>query len=173
MSPRAAWRLESLGFGRVYDYRPGKQDWFAAGLPSEGRIAAVPRAADVARSDVPTCGLGEPVGDVRERVRAAGWEECVVVNEKRIVLGLLRAKHFREAEDGQSAEDVMLPGPSTFRPHVHIVEMAAFMARHDLESSPITTGDGELVGMLRLADAEEAVHGLHDHAGAEEWEEEE
>ena len=33
MSPRAAWRLEGLGFERVYDYVPGKADWFASGLP--------------------------------------------------------------------------------------------------------------------------------------------
>ena len=36
MSPRAAWRLESLGFTKVYDYVPGKTDWLAAGLPREG-----------------------------------------------------------------------------------------------------------------------------------------
>ena len=33
MSPRSAWRLEGLGFERVYDYVPGKADWFASGLP--------------------------------------------------------------------------------------------------------------------------------------------
>ena len=36
MSPRAACRLESLGFGEVYDYVAGKLDWMAAGLPTEG-----------------------------------------------------------------------------------------------------------------------------------------
>src|SRR5712691_518454 len=34
MSPRAAWRLERLGFTPVYDYALGKVDWMAAGLPS-------------------------------------------------------------------------------------------------------------------------------------------
>jgi CBS domain-containing protein len=161
MSPRAAWRLESLGFTRVYDYVAGKQDWFAAGLPREGRIAGLPRAADVARSDVPTCGLDEPVGDVRKRVHDAKWEECVVVNEERIVLGLLRAKQLRDAGDGDVAAGVMRPGPSTFRPHVHIEEMARFMARHDLESSPVTTSDGMLLGMLLRKDAEAAAHRIH------------
>jgi CBS domain-containing protein len=161
MSPRAAWRLESLGFTRVYDYVAGKQDWFAAGLPREGRIAGLPRAADVARSDVPTCGLDEPVGDVRKRVHDAEWGECVVVNEERIVLGLLRAEQLREADDEDIAGGVMRPGPSTFRPHVHIEEMARFMARHDLESSPVTTSDGMLMGMLLRKDAEAAAHRLH------------
>jgi hypothetical protein len=59
----------------------------AMGLPVEGTAATLPRAVDVARNDVPTCGLKEPMGDVRERVRAAGWDACVVVNEEGVVLG--------------------------------------------------------------------------------------
>jgi hypothetical protein len=31
MSPRAAWRLETLRFAEAYDYIPGKADWFATG----------------------------------------------------------------------------------------------------------------------------------------------
>jgi rhodanese-related sulfurtransferase len=44
MSDRAAWRLESLGFTRVYRYSPGKDGWLAMGLPTEGPDAATPRA---------------------------------------------------------------------------------------------------------------------------------
>ncbi len=51
MSPRAAWRLESLGFHDVYDYVDGKLDWMAAGLPTEGTNAEHPRAGDLARKD--------------------------------------------------------------------------------------------------------------------------
>src|SRR5215470_11001301 len=83
MSPRAAWRLESLGFGDVYDYVAGKLDWMAAGLPTEGTNAQRPRAADLARKDAPTCGLKERLGDVRDRVRAQGWDSVVVVNQER------------------------------------------------------------------------------------------
>ena len=36
MSPRAAWRLESIGFEQVYDYVTGKADWGSFGLPLEG-----------------------------------------------------------------------------------------------------------------------------------------
>lgn len=32
-SPRAAAKLEELGFTRVFDYEAGKEDWRAAGLP--------------------------------------------------------------------------------------------------------------------------------------------
>ena len=66
MSPRAAWRLESFGFTDVYDYAAGKLDWLAAGLPTEGTNAERPRAADVARRDVPTCHLEEGLGDVQD-----------------------------------------------------------------------------------------------------------
>lgn len=34
-SPKAAQRMEALGYERVYDYMPGKMDWKNAGLPVE------------------------------------------------------------------------------------------------------------------------------------------
>jgi CBS domain-containing protein len=152
MSPRAAWRLESLGFSRVMDYVDGKLDWMSAGLPTEGSNAERPRAGDVARADVPTCSLDEPVGTVRERVTEAGWDACVVVNEERVVLGLLRSEELG-AEPSWPIERAMRPGPSTFRPFVPIAEMAHFLVHHDLASAPITTSDGRLVGLLRRDDA--------------------
>jgi len=152
MSPRAAWRLESLGFGEVYDYVAGKLDWMAAGLPTEGTNAMRPRAGEVARKDVPTCGLKEMLGSVRERVRRQGWDAVVVVNEERVVLGLLRSKEL-ESDSDLLIEQAMRPGPSTFRPFVRIEEMAHFMVEHELESTPITTSDGRLVGLLLQMDA--------------------
>ena len=130
----------------------GELDWLAAGLPTEGRNAELPRAGDLARPDVPTCRLEEPIGEVRERVRAAGWNACVVVNDERVVLGLLRAEELRRGQD-ESIEQMMRPGPSTFRPHVPIEELAHHMIHHDLPSSPVTTSDGRLVGLLRREDA--------------------
>ena len=32
-SPKAARKLDQLGYEKVYDYEAGKQDWKAAGLP--------------------------------------------------------------------------------------------------------------------------------------------
>src|SRR6266550_4700590 len=57
MSPRAAWRLESIGFTQVYDYVAGKADWGSFGLPLEGTKGA--RAGEHVRADVPTCRLEE------------------------------------------------------------------------------------------------------------------
>lgn len=34
-SPKAAEKLEELGYRRVYDYEAGKKDWKQAGLPTE------------------------------------------------------------------------------------------------------------------------------------------
>jgi CBS domain-containing protein len=160
MSPRAAWRLEELGFGEVNEYEAGKLDWMSAGLPFEGRNAERPRAGTVARTDVPTCRTHEPLPEVRDRVRAEGWDVCVVVNEARVVLGLLRSAQLDSGETGP-VERVMRPGPSTFRPHVSAIEMAEYMVEHDLPSAPVTTSDGVLVGMLRREDALAAVERWH------------
>jgi len=152
MSPRAAWRLESLGFGEVYDYVAGKLDWMAAGLPTEGTNAAQPRAGEVSRKDVPTAKLSERLADVRERVLAARWDAVVVINDERVVLGLLRSKEL-DKDPEMKMEQAMRPGPSTFRPYLAIKEMAEHMTKHMLESSPITTSDGRLVGLLLQSDA--------------------
>jgi Mg/Co/Ni transporter MgtE len=90
--------------------------------------------------------------EVRERVRSAGWDACVVVNEERVVFGLLRERELAKGGSGP-AERSMRPGPSTFRPNVPIEEMGGYMMQHDLISSPITTADGRLVGLLRRTDA--------------------
>jgi CBS domain-containing protein len=109
----------------------------------------------VARHDVPACHLDERIGDVRERVQAAGWEACVVVNEERIVLGLLRQEELESGTD-EPVELVMRPGPSTFRPHVNIEAMAHHLIEHDKPNAIITTSDGRLVGLLLRVDAAKA-----------------
>lgn len=151
MSPRAAWRLESLGFGDVSDYVDGKVDWMAAGLPTEGTNAQHPRAGDLARKDVPTCGLKEKLGDVSSRVSGQGWDAAVVVNDQRVVFGLLRTKELA-GDPEQSIETAMRPGPSTFRPYVSLHEMLHFMVDHKLDSAPVTTSDGRLLGLLLQKD---------------------
>jgi CBS domain-containing protein len=135
----------------VYDYRAGKEDWMGAGLPTEGTNSQRPRLADVVRRDVPTCSLGERLGDIRGRADAAGWDACVVLSEDRVVLGLLRAAELR-ADPGLLAEQVMRPGPSTYRPFVSVDEMRRMMIDRGMASSPVTTSDGKLVGLVRKED---------------------
>jgi CBS domain-containing protein len=135
----------------------------AAGLSTEGTNATRPRAGTVARKDVPTVSLSERVGEVRDRVRSAGWEAAVVIDAKRVVLGLLGAKELEK--DGKlTAEDAMKAAPSTFRPYVPIKEVADFLVKHDFPSSPITTSDGKLVGLLLRSDAVREAEGCPDCA---------
>lgn len=155
MSPRAAWRLESLGFEQVYDYVPGKADWAAAGLPLEGTKAQVPRVGGLARTDVPRARLDERVGEVRARAEDAGWDTAIVLNEKGVVLGRLYRTQL-EGDPEARVEQAMKSGPSTFRPDVAAAEMLEFMRRHDLETAPVTSSDGRLVGLLLREDAERA-----------------
>ena len=135
----------------MYHFRTGKQDWMGAGLPTEGTNTQRPRLVDVVRRDVPTCSLGERLGDVRERVIAAGWDACVVVSQERVVLGLLRAKEL-QADPHLLVDRVMRPGPSTYRPFVSVADMRRTMIDRHLESSPVTTSDGKLVGLVRKQD---------------------
>jgi CBS domain-containing protein len=152
MSPRAAWRLESLGFTDVYDFAAGKAAWLAAGLPIEGTNATTARAGEHAHRDVPTCHLDEPLANVRERVRAAGWDTCIVVNQQRIVLGRL-GRNTLATDDDQTVEDALCAGPSTIRPDTPLDAIVERLHEKNLTSALVTTLEGELIGVLRLEDA--------------------
>ena len=151
MSARAAWRLETLGFEHVFRYSPGKVDWLAAGWSTEGTNAAVARVGSVAHRDVPTCRLNERVADVSDRVRVSGWDQCVVINERNIVLGRLNRKALEENADS-TAEQVMNPGPVTYRPHEIAHEAAHRLSEKNVNSVLVTTADGELIGVFRAED---------------------
>jgi CBS domain-containing protein len=145
-------RLETLGFHRVYDYVAGKKDWGSFGLPREGTKVPNRSAGMVARTDVPTCRRDERLVDVRRRVRAAGWDTCVVV-EDRVVLGRVGAKALASEED-ISAEEGMSPGPSTVRPSIGADALLRRMRERNVRSFLVTTSDGRLVGLVRRSDLE-------------------
>ena len=86
---------------------------------------------------------------------AAGWDACVVVSADRVVLGLLRAEQLR-ADPEMPVDRVMRPGPSTYRPFVSVAEMGRIMSERDMASSPVTTSDGRLVGLVRRQDVDGA-----------------
>src|SRR5713101_6163382 len=111
MSPRAAWRLESIGFTRVYDYSAGKADWGSFGLPLEGQRHSGKRVGAHLRADVPTCTLEEALRDVRARVRDVGSDTCFVVNEQGILLGRLGRAALAGTDDA-TVEEAMTSGPS-------------------------------------------------------------
>jgi CBS domain-containing protein len=154
MSSRAAWRLESLGFSQVYRYAAGKLDWFAFGLPMAGGFAAILKAGDVVRRDVPTCHLTDRVGEIYERCRALGWKVCLVVNEQNVVLGRLRREAW-DADPDTPIEEVMENGPTTFRPDNFLQPLTKRMREKKVGSVIITNSDGVLMGVLYRKDAEE------------------
>lgn len=138
----------------------GKRDWFAFGLPLEGEFAAIPKASNVVRRDVPTCGLTERVGEVYQRCQAVDWKMCLVVNESNVVLGRLRREAW-EADPTTLAEDVMENGPSTFRPDVFLATLVKRMRDKKVGSVVITNSDGVLIGVLYRKDAEERLQANH------------
>ncbi|HVS62440.1 MAG TPA: CBS domain-containing protein [Thermoanaerobaculia bacterium] len=156
MSPRAAARLESLGFEQVYDYVAGKADWGSAGLPLEGTNGRETRAGAHIRSDVPTCRLDERLPIVCERLEQSGWDTCFVVDDRRVVLGRLGRRAIRGRED-VSIEEVMTPGPSTIRPSARLRDVLERMRTQKLTNLPVTTSDGRFTGLLTRRDAEEAL----------------
>lgn len=151
MSARAASRLQTHGFGQVYRYQPGKADWFAAGLPSEGTEARTPRVADIARRDVPTCRIDEHVGTVRDRVHKTGFDVCVVLDDQSVVLGLVNAETL-DVDPDTAVEEVMQSGPVTFRPNLRVGQMPDYLKTQRTRRALVTTSDGVLVGLLRIED---------------------
>jgi CBS domain-containing protein len=153
MSARAASRLASLGFTRVYRYTPGKDGWLTMGLPTEGPEAATPRAGDVADRDAPTCALHDRLGDVRDRLAESGETSCIVISDRRVVLGRARG----EALDGdaeQTVEAVMEAGPTTVRPSEPLDALIERMQKRRTGSIIVSTANGVLVGVLRRDDGE-------------------
>lgn len=156
MSPRAAWRLESLGFSDVYDYVASKMDWLGAGLAFEGTLVQQPRLGTLANADVPTCRLDDTVADVAQRV--GSWELCLVLNDHNVVLGLVRAEALGVGGD-QHIEEVMREAPKTFRPHISAEEFAPQLDKSPRPWVLVTNLDGTLVGIARPEDIRSAVEG--------------
>ena len=158
MSPRAACRLELLGFTQVYDYVAGKADWLATGLPTEGEQAQVPRAKDVLRRDVVTAHLDEPVGQVAARVAPSPYGFALVVANDGTLLGRLR-KAVLDADPAAGAEQVMEAGPSTVRADRPLAELAERLRNRELRTAVVTAPDGKLLGVARRADMEARLAG--------------
>jgi len=117
-----------------------------------------PRAGDHVRRDVPTCRLDERLVDVQVRVRAAGWDTCIVLNEQNVVLGRVGREALASDAD-VAAEEAMTPGPGTIRPSVTVEAAARRMRDRGLSTLLVTRSDGTLVGVLIRGDAEDALSG--------------
>ncbi len=158
MSPRAACRLERLGFERVYDYAAGIADWKAAGEPIEGDDPPAQRVSDATRPDVPICAVDDELGEARRTTFDAGWDECIVVDCDGIVVGRLRGKTW-EAQDATVVEEVMESGPTTVRADGLLQDLVDRMSERDTKLVVVTTPQGRLIGVLLRQEAERLLTG--------------
>lgn len=153
MSPRAAWRLEALGFERVHDYVGGKADWLAHGLPREGVRAGIPYAGDVLDADAPTCAPEAELAAIAVAVADSPYGFCLVLNDERVVVGRVRRSALRGAGEGATAESLMDAGPSTVRPNIPAAELTERLARKRLRTAIVTDPAGRLLGVFSRAAA--------------------
>jgi CBS domain-containing protein len=108
---------------------------------------------DAVRHDEVTCELIDRLGDVADKVRAAGLDHCIVVTDGNVLLGRVRGKAL-DSNPNVSVEIVMESGPTTFRTNDMLESVLARMSERNVESVLITTSVGRLVGTLYRADAE-------------------
>jgi rhodanese-related sulfurtransferase len=151
LSPRAAARLDSLGFARAYDYAPSKVDYLARGLPREGEKAGEQRAADLLRDDVVRCRLADRVDRVQTEVDASPYGFALVLGERDVLLGRLRGSALH-GQRTATAEEVMEAGPSTIRADVPLGKLRERLEGGGLNFAVVTTPDGVLMGIVCRAD---------------------
>lgn len=148
MSPRAAWQLEAMGFGDVFDFVDGKIEWIGHGLTVEGTGPHFAVAGEVADRDaVLECRIGERIGDVAHELATVRHDYCVVLNEQDIVLGRMRTKDLR-GPDEMTVEHVMEPGPTTVRPTEPAKGLLERMKRKNIPAVIVTARTGRLVGTV-------------------------
>jgi rhodanese-related sulfurtransferase len=150
MSPRAARHMERFGFHPVYDYTTGKADWIAAGLPTEGQGQHPARVTEGMDRDLPTCRVDDSVADAANRARAKGSDIVVVVDHDRTILGRVRLSSVDDHADSTAGE-VMEPGPTTVHGGADLDETLDRLEARRVPSVLVSTPDGELLGVLRVA----------------------
>lgn len=161
MSPRAAWRLEDLGFHRAYDFVGGKTAWIERGLPTEGTGPFLLLAGQVLRPATATCTPDTLSEQVRAELQPGADSICAVTNESGIVLGRVRWTDLPE-EDGIRVEEFMQFGPATVRPREELRDLVKRMKRAGVKTILVTSPKGLLLGIVHRDDGERFVR---DRAG--------
>jgi hypothetical protein len=83
------------------------------------------------------------------RARATGpacWDQCIVVNGQRTVLGRLGRSALAEGDD-TTVDEAMSEGPSTIRPNARLDDVLERLKRQNLETAIVTTSSCWLVGV--------------------------
>ena len=103
-----------------------------------------------------TCGLDDPVGEIRKRVESSPYGFALVTTAGGVLLGRLRGSTMRTAPPAATAESVMEPGPSTVRADTPARDLAERLAERDLNTAIVSTPEGRLLGVVRRSDLETA-----------------
>jgi CBS domain-containing protein len=107
------------------------------------------RVITVMERDVPMCHVDATVDQAVEAFDAhPGWNQCVVVNDAGIVIGVLPG-------DARGVTtplaDVMRPAPTTVRPDVALADAYEAMRKRKVAERVVTDPTGRLLGVLRIA----------------------
>jgi rhodanese-related sulfurtransferase len=158
LSGRAAARLATLGFEEVYDYTPSKVDWMSRGLPMEGERAGEARALRFADEDVITCAPDDTLGALRELVAHSPYPFALVLSGERVVIGRVSHDAF-EGDPALRAEQVMRPGPKTYRPDEEPRKLRDSLVERELSAAILTDPEGRLLGVVARDALEQALAG--------------
>ena len=142
LGPRAAWRLERFGFAPVYDYAAGQARLAGSRPPSEGTNALRPRAGGAAPADLPTCSLADRLADVRDRVRAAAGMPGSPSTSSGAPRSSGRARLADRAGHAPSGRARCSRSSRSRRSR-------GSWSNTTWGTAPITTSQGQLVGLLR------------------------
>jgi CBS-domain-containing membrane protein len=126
---------------------PGKVDWLARGLPTEGERAGEQRVGEIARDDAATCGLADRAADVARRIDESPYRFALVLAGDGTLLGRLRRSAIEEGT-AASAEELMSPGPSTVRPDLAIEDLRERLDAKDLKTAIVSTPEGKVIGVV-------------------------
>jgi CBS domain-containing protein len=107
------------------------------------------QAGAVAWRDVPTCRLDARLSDVRAQVEASRATVCIVIDERRVVLGRLGRAAWKSRRPAASVERAM-EIPITYRPDTLL---RSLLDRGHGEQFVITDSDGVLIGLVDRRDA--------------------
>ncbi|HYZ01854.1 MAG TPA: CBS domain-containing protein [Candidatus Binatia bacterium] len=143
-----------MGF-TVLLYHPGKMDWMAAGLPTEGEDGER-LTGDLLCADAPSCAPDERLRDVAPRMH--GWSWCAVIGEDGVLLGGVTRDTTAEQPDAR-AFAVAKPGPSTYRPSVPTGELLETLQQSDQDQAFVSDPDGRFLGAVTREDLVQDQHG--------------
>ena len=124
------------------------------GWAIEGRKAQELWIGSLLRRDVPRVRLGDKVGDTARRAEGSAHDIAVVVTADDVVLGMLDAQALVPSSSA-SVEEVMRPGPATYRPDVPVEELLEKLRPKHLRRALVTTPEGRLLGAFYTDDVPE------------------